>query len=144
MINDRNTKINVFIIMINEQILKEKLKYLITMDSSKWFDIMDVYIEFDYTSQSHDKLFGYDLDVKFDYHGVLDFDLESLVYGIQKMSDELQKILTEYVITQDGKIVQGDKSDCYATGPMVYNIEYEADTKHIFTLGYKFRYTEED
>lgn len=143
MIIDRNTKINVFINMINEQILKEKLKYLITMDSSKWFDIMDVYIEFDYTDQSHEKLYGYDLDVKFDYHGGLDFDLESLVYGIQKMSDELQKILTEYVISQDGKIVQGDKSDCYPIGPMVYTIEYEADTKHIFTLGYKFRYTED-
>lgn len=129
--------------MINEEVLKEKLKYLITMDSAKWFEIMSLYIEFDYTDQSHEKLDGYDLDVKFDYHGALDFDLESLTYGISKMSDELQKILTEYVITQDGKIVQGDKSNCYATGPMVYSMEYEADTKHIFTLGYKFHYTED-
>lgn len=143
MINDRNTKINVFIIMINEEVLKEKLKYLITMDSAKWFDIMSIYIEFDYTDQSHEKLFGYDLDVKFDYHGALDFDLDSLMYGFQKMSEELKKILSEYVITQDGKIISGANSNCYTTEPMVYNIEYEADTKHIFTLGYKFHYTQD-
>ena len=57
------------------------------------------------------------------------------------MSEKLRDILNEYVITEEGKIVSGNNSNCFATEPMIFNIEYEADTKHIFDLGYKFTYT---
>ena len=130
--------------MINEELLKEKLKYLITMNAkSTHFDIMNVHIEFDYIDQNHTKLANYDIDVKFDYQGSIDFDMYSFAHDIQRMSEKLRDILNEYVITEEGKIVSGNNSNCFATEPMIFNIEYEADTKHIFDLGYKFNYTRE-
>ena len=130
--------------MINEEVLSEKLKYLIIMNAKpKMFEIMNVYIEFDYIDQNHTKLANYDVDVKFDYNGSLDFDMYSFAHDIQRMSEKLRDILNEYVITRDGKIVEGKNSNCFATEPLVFNIEYEADTKHIFDLGYKFNYSQD-
>jgi hypothetical protein len=130
--------------MINEEVLSEKLKYLITMNAkSTQFDIMSVHIEFDYIDQNHTKLANYDLDVKFDYQGGLDIDMYSFAHDIQRMSEKLRDLLNEYVITNDGKIVEGKNSNCFATEPMIFNIEYEADTKHVFDLGYKFNYSQD-
>lgn len=144
MINDLNTKINVFIIMINEEVLSEKLKYLITMNAKpKQFDIMKIHIEFEYIDQGHQKLSGYDLDITFDYEGALDFDMYSFAHDIQRMSEKLRDILNEYVITQEGKILSGANSNCSSTEAMVYNISYEVDNKHVFNLGYKFQYEQE-
>ena len=56
--------------MINEEVLSEKLKYLIIMNAKpKQFEIMSVYVEFNYADNSHEKLESYDIDVKFDYGG---------------------------------------------------------------------------
>ena len=130
--------------MINEELLSEKLKYLITMNSkSTHFDIMNLYIEFDYIDQEHTKIANYDIDVKFDYQGALDIDMYSFAHDIQRMSEKLRDLLNEYVITNDGKIVEGKNSNCFATEPMIFNIEYEADTKHVFDLGYKFNYSQD-
>jgi len=130
--------------MINEEVLSEKLKYLIIMNAKpKMFEIMNVYIEFDYIDQNHTKLANYDVDVKFDYQGALEFDMYSFAHDIQKMSEKLGDIINEYVITRDGKIVEGKNSNCFATEPMVFSIEYEADTKHIFDIGYKFNYSQD-
>jgi hypothetical protein len=130
--------------MINEELLKEKLEYLITMNAkSTQFDIMSVHIEFDYIDQNHTKLANYDIDVKFDYQGAIDVDMYSFAHDIQRMSEKLRDVLNEYVITEEGKIVEGQNSNCFATEPMIFNIEYEADTNHIFDLGYKFNYTRE-
>ena len=109
----------------------------------KMFEIMNVYIEFDYIDQNHTKLANYDVDVKFDYQGALEFDMYSFAHDIQKMSEKLGDIINEYVITRDGKIVEGKNSNCFATEPMVFSIEYEADTKHIFDIGYKFNYSQD-
>jgi hypothetical protein len=130
--------------MIKEEVLSEKLKYLIIMNAKpKMFEVMNIYIEFEYDG-NHEKLEGYDIDVKFDYEGPLDFDMYSFAHDIQRMSEKLRDILSEYVITQDGKILSGSNSNCYPSGePMIFNIEYETDMKHIFELGYKFRYAEE-
>ena len=130
--------------MINEEVLSEKLKYLIIMNAKpKMFEIMNVYIEFDYIDQNHTKLANYDVDVKFDYQGALEFDMYSFAHDIQRMSEKLRDIINEYVITRDGKIVEGKNSNCFTTEPLVFSIEYEADTKHIFDLGYKFNYSQD-
>jgi hypothetical protein len=127
--------------MINEEVLSEKLKYLIAMNAKpNQFDIISVNIEFEYTDDTHQKLEVYDIDVKFDYQGAIEFDLYSFAQDIKLMSDKLQKIISEYVITEDGKIVSSSNSNCYATDPLIFNIDYEVDTRHIFDLGYKFRY----
>ena len=130
--------------MINEEVLSEKLKYLIIMNAKlKMFEVMNVYVEFDYIDQNHTKLANYDVDVKFDYQGALEFEMYSFAHDIQRMSEKLRDILNEYVITEDGKIVEGKNSNCFATDPMVFSIEYKVDEKHIFDLGYKFTYTTE-
>jgi hypothetical protein len=130
--------------MINEEVLSEKLKYLIIMNAKpKMFEIMNVYIEFEYIDENHTKLLNYDVDVKFDYNGSLEFELYSFAHDIQRMSEKLRDILNEYVITEDGKIVAGKNSNCFAIDPIVFSIEYKVDEKHIFDLGYKFTYTKD-
>ena len=130
--------------MINEEVLSEKLKYLIIMNAKpSMFEVMNIYIEFDYVDQNHTKLANYDVDVKFDYGGSIEFEMYSFAHDIQRMSEKLRDILSEYVITQDGKIVEGKNSNCFPTDTMVFSIEYKVDEKHIFDLGYKFTYTTE-
>ena len=94
--------------MIKEEVLSEKLKYLIIMNAKPTlFEVMSVYIEFEYIDQNHNKLANYDVVVKFDYNGALDFDMYNFFHDIQRMSEKLKDILNEYVITEDGKIVEG-------------------------------------
>ena len=127
--------------MINVEVLSEKMKYLITMNAkSKMFNIMSVHIEFEYTDQDHKELNNYGVDVKFDYEGPLDWDVHSFSHDIRRMSEKLQDILTEYVITSEGRIVSGKKSNVYSQEPLIYNINYKVDELHIFELGYTFRY----
>ena len=131
--------------MINEEVLSEKLKYLIIMNAKpKQFEIMSVYVEFNYTDESHEKLESYDVDVKFDYNGSLEFEMYSFAHDIQRMSEKLRDVISEYIISQDGKLINGNSSKCYPSDPLVYSIEYKVDEKHIFDLGYKFNYHDED
>jgi hypothetical protein len=131
--------------MINEEVLSEKLKYLILMSAKRnQFEIMNVYVEFTYTDESHEKLESYDVDVKFDYAGSLEFEMYSFAHDIQRMSEKLRDVISEYVISQDGKLINGNNSKCYPSDPMVFSIEYKVDEKHIFDLGYKFNYHDED
>lgn len=131
--------------MINEEVLSEKLKYLILMSAKRnQFEVMNVYVEFNYTDESHEKLESYDVDVKFDYEGSLEFEMYSFAHDIQRMSEKLRDVISEYVISQDGKLINGNNSKCYPSDPMVFSIEYKVDEKHIFDLGYKFNYHDED
>ena len=127
--------------MINEKVLADKLKYLITMNAkSGVFNIIDINISFEFNDQLHEQLVNYDVDIEFDYNGPIDFDLENFAIDIQRMSDKLEKIVMEYVITQDGKIVNRVKTNGYTTGPLIFKVDYAADEKHVFLLGYKFNY----
>ena len=131
--------------MINEEVLSEKLKYLIIMNAKpKQFEIMSVYVEFKYTDVSHEKLESFDVDVKFDYNGSLEFEMYSFAHDIQRMSEKLRDVISEYIISQDGKLINGNNSKCYPSDPMVFSIEYKVDEKHIFDLGYKFNYHDEN
>ena len=50
--------------MINEQVLSEKLKYLIMSEMSKKFEIFEFHVEFMYTDGMRDRLEEYDIDIK--------------------------------------------------------------------------------
>jgi hypothetical protein len=113
--------------MINEQVLTEKLKYLIKMNAAKWFDIQDIYVEFEYTDESREKLSRYDLDITLDYHGAIDLELSEFVRDVVKMSNELQKYLLEFVVNQEGKIVSGNNSNVYALDPLIFSADYRVD-----------------
>ena len=130
--------------MINQEVLSEKLKYLIVMNAKpKMFEVMNVHIEFEYADNSYEKLESYDIDVKFDYQGPLEFDMYSFAHDIQRMSEKLRDIISEYVITRDGKIASGDKTNCFASEPTIFSIDYKVDETHIFDMGYRFRYAED-
>lgn len=130
--------------MINEEVLSEKLKYLIIMNAKpKQFEVINVYIEFDYTDASHEKLESYDIDVKFDYQGALDFDVYSFAHDIQRMTEKLRDVLHEYVLSKEGKLVSGDSLHCFSAEPTIFSINYKADEIHIFDVGYRFRYSDD-
>jgi len=127
--------------MINEEVLSEKLKYLITMNAKpKMFEVMKIHIDFEYTDQSLQKLDSYHIDITFDYEGALEWDIHSFSHDILVMSENLRDILNEYVISQEGKIVSKSNSNCYSREAAVYNIDYVVDNKHVFNLGYQFQY----
>jgi len=126
--------------MIDVKILSEKLKYLIIMNSKPNFDIQEIYFDFDYNKN---KIDNYDVNIKFDYNGGLDNDINSFGYDIKRMSEKLQDIIDEYTITQEGKIIKGSTGKAFSTEGVVWSINYVADEKHIFDISFRVRYTED-
>ena len=126
--------------MINEEVLSEKLKYLIMSEMSKRFEFFAFRIEFEYTDyQEKDRLSGYDIDVKFDYHGTIDSESSSFGTDIENMSENLRGVFTNYTISPEGKIRSGD-NDVFVHEGMIWGLEFEADMKHIFNMSFKVNY----
>lgn len=129
--------------MINEKVLSEKMKYLITMNSAKHFNVVDVFVEFEYMNTKREKLNSYDIYVRFDYYGLKEPYFEDFIIDIKIMQEKMKDVLNQYKITEYGKLVNGKNSNCFSIEPSVYNIDYEVDKKHIFNLGYKFLYEQD-
>jgi hypothetical protein len=128
--------------MINEQVLSEKLKYLIMSEMSKKFEIFEFHVEFMYTDGMRDTLEEYDIDIKFDYHGSIDSESSRFGADIERMSEQLRGIIMTYTISPEGKIKSGD-ADTFSTfvdEGMIWGLEFEADTKHIFNMSFKVNY----
>ena len=128
--------------MINEQVLSEKLKYLIMSEMSKKFEIFEFHVEFMYTDGMRDTLEEYDIDIKFDYHGSIDSESSRFGADIERMSEQLREIIMTYTISPEGKIKSGD-ADTFSTfvdEGMIWGFEFEADTKHIFNMSFKVNY----
>jgi hypothetical protein len=128
--------------MINEQVLSEKLKYLIMSEMSKKFEIFEFHVEFIYTDGIRNTLEEYDIDIKFDYQGTIDSESSSFGSDIERMSEQLRGIIMTYTITPEGKIKSGD-SDTFSTfvdEGMIWGLEFEADAKHIFNMSFKVNY----
>jgi hypothetical protein len=127
--------------MINEDLLSEKLRYLILMNSkSTQFKIEDVYVEIEYLNQEYTKIGNYEVDVRFDYEGVLDPDISTFTYQVQVMSEKMGDLLSEFVITEDGKIVSNTEGNVTIGEGMVWKMDYRADELHYFDLSYRFGY----
>jgi hypothetical protein len=128
--------------MINEQVLSEKLKYLIMSEMSKRFEIFEFHVEFMYTDGIRNTLEEYDIDIKFDYQGTIDSESSSFGADIERMSETLRGIIMTYTISPEGKIKSGD-ADTFSTfvdEGMIWGFEFEADTKHIFNMSFKVNY----
>jgi hypothetical protein len=128
--------------MINEQVLSEKLKYLIMSEMSKKFEIFEFHVEFIYTDGMRNTLEEYDIDIKFDYQGTIDSESSSFGSDIERMSEQLRGIIMTYTITPEGKIKSGD-ADTFSTfvdEGMIWGLEFEADAKHIFNMSFKVNY----
>ncbi len=128
--------------MINEQVLSEKLKYLIMSEMSKKFEIFEFHVEFMYTDGIRNTLEEYDIDIKFDYHGSIDSESSRFGADIERMSEQLRGLIMTYTISPEGKIKSGD-ADTFSTfvdEGMIWGFEFEADTKHIFNMSFKVNY----
>ena len=126
--------------MINEELLSEKLKYLVLMETKPEFNILEFYIEFDYYDDTTKRINSYDINIKFDYNYSLDPDIYSFAHDIQRMSEKLKNILNQYIITQEGKIVAGNLTKGFTDNGSVWEINYEADNKHIFDMSFRVHY----
>jgi hypothetical protein len=118
--------------MFKEELLQEKLKYLIMSELQGKFEILDFRIEFSYSEPQI--LEAYDVDVKFDYLSTIDSQASDFGYDINKMSDTFRKAVQKYQINKEGKIVTNSE---YVVGDgMIWGIEFQADTKHVFEMSY--------
>ena len=128
--------------MINEQVLSEKLKYLIMSEMSKRFEIFEFRVEFEYIDYVvRDRIDQYDIDIKFDYHGTIDSESSGFGTDIETMSEDLRGIISNYTISPEGKIRSGD-NDAFVHEGMIWGLEFEADMKHIFEMSFKVNYRE--
>ena len=125
----------VFINMINEEILTEKLKYIIISESGKDFDIMNVVLEMDYMYNDKTTIESYRVFVKFDYNGAIDPDISYFTRDIKSMSEKMRNIVSKYVISAKGKIISGNENVPVGEGD-IWTVEYIADNKHIFDMSY--------
>ena len=111
-------------------------------EMSKRFEIFEFHVEFMYTDGMRDTLEEYDIDIKFDYQGTIDSESSSFGADIERMSETLRGIIMTYTITPEGKIKSGD-TDTFSTfvdEGMIWGLEFEADTKHIFNMSFKVNY----
>jgi len=129
--------------MINEEILTEKLKYIIISESGKEFDIMNVVLEMDYMYNDETTIESYRVFVKFDYTGVIDPNIYYFTKDITSMSEKMRDIVSKYVISTKGKIIQGNKNVPVGEGD-IWTVEYIADNKHIFDMSYLITPRKED
>ena len=120
--------------MINEKILTEKLKYLISMDAKR-FEIKDFGIDFIYDGPEKVELSESDVYIKFDFNGAMDNESDVIGYDIKNMCDELGKSVYTYGINKNGKLTTEGDYNVYPA--MIWKINYDTDSTHIFDVSYK-------
>lgn len=136
-----NIKIKVFIVMINEEVLKEKLKYLILMSSRPRFEILAFDVDFLYNDhKKKDIIIEYTVDIKFDYHGRIDETPRDMGVDIATMMDQMNSHVGFWIITPEGKFSKD--YDAYVDEGVIWGIEFEFDQKHEFNTSFKVTYPE--
>ena len=129
--------------MINEEILTEKLKYIIISESKKEFEIMNVALEMDFMNNDKSTIESYRVFVKFDYNGLISPDLHYFTKDISHMSDKMSNIVSKYVIDSKGKIIQGGENTSISEGD-IWTLDFAADDRHIFDMSYLIVPNKED
>jgi hypothetical protein len=129
--------------MINEEILTEKLKYIIISESKKEFEIMNVALEMDFMNNDKSTIESYRVFVKFDYNGLISPDLHYFTKDISHMSDKMSNIVSKYVLNSKGKLIQGGENTSISEGD-IWTLDFAADDKHIFDMSYQIVPNQED
>ncbi len=115
--------------MINEEVLTEKLKYLIMMASRPKFEILQFGVDFEYDNHEKTKILMYTVDVKFDYTGRIDETPSEIGSDIERMMSIMSSHIGTYFITPEGKITQD--YDAYVDEGVIWAIEFEFDMKQV-------------
>lgn len=128
--------------MIDEKKLEAKYKYLLMTEAGKNFNVIDFSMDFAYNTTGGDLINEYEVNFKFDYNGRIDADLENFFSDVRKPLSELYNIVSKILITRDGKIRVGSEieEDYIVHGPMLWDMDYQYDTKHIMNVSFKIDY----
>jgi hypothetical protein len=134
----------------NFKVVKEKVEYLITSalqeNNFNVFDI-DIYIDTHTpktTGVEEPKTLveRYDINIDFDYNGALDsYDPYSFSRDIVKMCEILKESVSQFTITQEGKIVRGDEN-IDVSEPIIMSIDFKHEELHKFIVNFIFNYYE--
>jgi len=119
----------------DQKILAEKLKYLISTESSGKFEIFDLDVDF-YNGNS-----GYQLIIKFDYFGVINSQMPGFATDISKMIEKIEKIVSKVTITPERKLSLSQKVEVES---FIDQIEYKIEDTHIFTISFLVHYLDKD
>ena len=115
----------------DQKILAEKLKYLISMESSGKFEILDVDVDF------YERNSGYQLFIKFDYFGVIDSQMPGFTTDISKMIEKIEKIISKVTITPERKLSLSQEVNVES---FIDQIDYKIEDTHIFNISFLVHY----
>lgn len=126
--------------MIDTKILADKLKYIVITELGKEFEISHFDLDIHWVNyETESEIEEYDVDMKFDYQGVIDASIHDFYHDIIKMSDKIQTVLSNVTITRLGKLVSG-KDEVFVSDGMLWDINFQYDQKHEFNMSFKVNY----
>jgi hypothetical protein len=125
----------------DQKILAEKLKYLISMESSGKFEIFELDMDIDYESvfklkDGERDLYAYFLYVKFDYLMPMSHDSVSFPQDFKNVIELFEKkYLSSWGLTRQGKIKKSEHD--LVDFSWIDSIDYKFEERHIFTMTFK-------
>ena len=125
----------------DQKILAEKLKYLISMESSGKFEIFELDVDIEYESVFRLKdgerdLYAYFLYVKFDYLMPMSHDSVSFPQDFKNVIELFEKkYLSSWGLTKQGKIKKSEFD--LVDFSWIDSIDYKFEERHIFTMSFK-------
>lgn len=127
--------------MINEEILSEKLKYLISMESKSQFEIFNLSIQPEFYTEEKNSIESYIIDIKFDYDGVISSYVNEFIRDIASITNKIKELLSKYTITSEGKLISGTGNSWIDDG-MIFELDYDFEAKHIFNMSFRVSYND--
>ena len=126
--------------MINESVLTDKLKYIMITELGNEFEIIDFDVELSFVDyETKDEIESYDVDMKFDYKGVIDADMSVFFGDIEKMMRKIRSVLENFAITKSGKLIH-ENHDYYVSDASIFSVDFDYDEKHEFNVFFRVNY----
>jgi hypothetical protein len=132
------------------KILKEKIQYLISVAlTERKFEVISIDADISsYTPQTTGSeppktlIDEYYIVLVVDYKGSLDsYEPYAFTRDIKNICESMRNCVTQYTITKNGKIVNGD-DDVYVSDAFIMNIDFKYEELHKFTVNFSFTYPE--
>lgn len=115
------------------EILRQKMEYLVKINSRDTFNILDFHLEF-FGQKS--LLEEYEIFVSFDYLLLWDSSPRGFGIKLEQIISEMSDLLNQYRITEEYKLVKSDGVHSY--DPLINSINYIYEEKHIINMVFFF------
>ncbi len=124
--------------MDENKTLIEKLKYIYNLELRQMkCNVMGLDINID---KFDNLITEIDIYVTFDYDGYIESsDPYSFSDSIRILLNKVRDCFTVYTPTKEGKLVEGD-DNVYVSDAAIFKVDFEFDTKQIFSLSFKMTY----